>query len=87
MPHDTEIDDETMTTDVTARWHFLGSALALLLVSSIPLFAAAHAYGLVDISSVPQAWYLLYATAAITAVVWTFGKGAFKQAKGLLGNE
>lgn len=74
------------TKNVMYRWEWLNTVLALVLVTSVPIFIA---YFLTTGTAliVPQAWFALYATLVITAAVWAFGKSAVSTATKLVRNK
>jgi len=72
---DTDADSESYVTDKNdIRWVYLGSLTSLLLACSLVVLVTGGAAGYVSLEAVPTQWYVLYGTAVVTSIGWTFGK-------------
>lgn len=76
---DTVLDDTTTST--SRRWEWLGTLSSAYLIGSLPAHVYLHSAGMIDVTSVPDMWFAVYAVSVVTAVVWTFGKSAFNSAR------
>lgn len=71
-PPDTGDDSTTMSTK--ARWEYIGTVLAGLMVSSLPVIIVGAALGTLTLSPIGQAWFVLYGTVTLMAATWAFGE-------------
>lgn len=70
-------DDNSLTTEKTARWEFLSSIVALITGLSLPLFIYLHSEGYIALNTVGLEWYLLYFGGYAAAIKYSLGKGEF----------
>lgn len=74
--------DEQLTENKDTRWEYLNTFMAaILLVSFVAMVLLASA-GVITLAAVSQPWFLLYASAVATSLVWTFGKDVYTTFKG-----
>lgn len=78
-------DEYTQSNDT--RWTGTGTVLALVLVTSVPVIVGLAAAGVLSLAAVPQATFLLYATLALMAGVWTFGDETLKAVRRARGKD
>lgn len=83
---DSDPDDEYTTSNDT-RWAGTGTVLALVLVTSVPVIVGLAAAGVLSLAAVPQATFVLYATLALMAGVWTFGDETLKAVRRARGKD
>jgi len=70
-----------LTDDDDKRWVWLASFLTVLLFASLVTLLVGAALGALSLSTIPQGWFILYATMLLTATVWLYGRDSFKQWK------
>jgi len=78
-------DDESTTTSTMERWEYIGTILAGTMVLSLPVIVGGAAIGTLTLSSIGQAWFVLYATVTLMAATWAFGEetlSAVQKARG-----
>lgn len=66
--------DEDLTTSTMERWEYIGTMLAGLMITSLPVIIIGTALGTLALSGIGQAWFILYATVSLMAATWAFGK-------------
>lgn len=78
-------DDNGTTTSTMERWEYIGTILASAMVLSLPTIVGGAALGVLSLSPIGQAWFVLYATVTLMAATWAFGEetlSAVKKARG-----
>jgi hypothetical protein len=77
MPSDTPVtedgDNDTTSSSMT-RWKYIGTILAGLMISSLPVIIIGTAVGVFTLSGISQAWFGLYFLVTMMAATWAFGK-------------
>lgn len=71
-------DDENLTTSTAERWEWIGTILAGMTITSANILILGAAYGVLSLSQIGQAWFILYSTLVLMAATWSFGKGTLK---------
>jgi hypothetical protein len=66
--------DEDLTTSTMERWEYIGTILAGAMVLSLPVIVVGAGLGILSLSPIGQAWFLLYSTVTLMAATWAFGK-------------
>lgn len=77
MPKDSPIaadGDEDTTSSTMTRWKYVGTFLASVMIVSLPIIIGGAAFGAFTLSTIGQAWFILYATVTLMAATWAFGK-------------
>lgn len=74
----TDTGDENTTRSSKTRWEYIGTLLAGIVVTSLPIIMTGAAYGVFSLSSIGQAWLVLYATVTLMAATWAFGEETLK---------
>lgn len=74
MSEDIPQEDDNTTTSTRERWEYIGTILAGVMVLSLPALIIGAAAGALTFSGIGQAWFALYATIALMAATWAFGK-------------
>jgi hypothetical protein len=71
---ETAIDeDEKLTDSTNARWTYLGSVLSAIIIIVFLLLTGAGVVGNASLSSIPTAWFYVFALLVLTAGGWVFG--------------
>lgn len=81
----TDTEDESTTRSSKTRWEYIGTLLAGAMVTSLPVLVIGASYGVLSLSPIGQAWFVLYATVTLMAATWAFGKetlNAVNEARG-----
>jgi sterol desaturase/sphingolipid hydroxylase (fatty acid hydroxylase superfamily) len=81
MPEDEHHHDEDLTTSTMERWEWIGTILAGAIILTLPVLLIGAGAGYISLGAVPQAWFVLYATIALMAATWSFGKETLKAVK------
>jgi len=84
--HQSDDDDENLTTSTAERWEWIGTILAGMTITSANALVLGGAYGFFTLSAVGQAWFILYSTLVLMAATWAFGKGTLKAVQKARGN-
>lgn len=61
----------TKSEDV--RWRYLASIITFVILSSLCVLVVGASVGFLSLGVIPQSFFLLYATAVSTALVWIYG--------------
>lgn len=69
--------EKYLSEDTDKRWVWLSTIVALLILASLPLFVGLLLLGYTT-ASLGQAWFVLYATAVLMALVYSFGREALR---------
>lgn len=81
----TDTGDKNTTRSSDTRWEYIGTILAGLMVTSLPVIVIGSSYGVFTLSPIGQAWFVLYAMVTLMAATWTFGEetlNAVQKARG-----
>jgi len=70
--------DKYLSEDTDKRWVWLSTVVALAILISLPLFVGAMLFGYTAVASIGQAWFVLYSTAVLMALVYSFGREALR---------
>lgn len=74
---DTDLDavdeDESLTGRTDARWTYLGSLLAVIIIGTFLVLAGASVFGYATLATMPDSWFYVLALLVLTAGGWTFG--------------
>lgn len=76
-------EDESVTSSTKARWTYLGSITALVVISSFIWLLIATAHGKASLDPITQSWFLLFSTVVTAAVGWVFGVDLYKKYKSI----
>jgi len=79
--HQSDDDDENLTTNTAERWEYLASIITGVLVLTLSILLIGSSIGVLSLSAIPQPFFLLFSSCLLTAIVWTFGEDAFKRWK------
>lgn len=71
---DTHHHDQNLTDSARERWEYIGTVLAGLMVTSLPLVIVGTAAGVLTLGGISQAWFGLYFLVTLMAATWAFGK-------------
>lgn len=82
----TDTGDDDTTRSSKTRWEYIGTLLAGLTVSSLPIIITGTAYGALSLSPIGQTWFILYATVTLMAATWAFGEETLKAVQKARGN-
>lgn len=82
----TQTPDDNTTNNTQTRWEYLGTVLAGLMIFSVAFIIIGAAAGVLTLSNISQAWFMLYSLISLTAAVWTWGKDTLKAAANALSN-
>lgn len=66
-------DDENLTDSTNARWTYLGSLLAVIIVLAFLIMTGAGVFGYATLAAIPDTWFYVFALLVLTAGGWTFG--------------
>lgn len=87
MPEDTpDTDDDSTTTSAQTRWEYIGTILATVMVVSLPVIVLGTAFGVLTLSGINQAWFVVYSTVLLMAATWAFGKETLEAVQKARGN-
>lgn len=81
MPEE-DSEDEYGTTDPNYRWKGLATVMALVIGLGFPAMAALHAFGAVDITTVPQWAWVPIVSGWVGVLVYAIGQDVRKAWKG-----
>lgn len=73
------------TTNQSTRWDYTGTISALSLVFALVATVIGAAAGYLSLAVIPQAFFLLFATAVTAAIAWIFGEGKLSAAREVFG--
>lgn len=76
-------DDDSVTSSTKARWTYLGSIMALVVICSFIWLLVASAHGKADLERISQPWFILFSTVVTAAVGWVFGVDLYKKYKSM----
>lgn len=68
-----EQDDSTTKSSMT-RWEYIGTVLAAIMVTSLPVLIIGVSAGVFTLAGISQAWFGLYFLVTMMAATWAFGK-------------
>lgn len=75
MSNDTPYEeDDDVTTIEDARWTYIGTVLAGIMVISLAVLVIGAAAGVLQVSPIGRAWFGLYALVTLMAATWAFGE-------------
>lgn len=77
-PTTSDTGDENTTSSSQTRWEYIGTVLAGLMVTSLPVLMIGTAIGAFKLSGISQAWFMLYFTITLMAATWAFGEETLK---------
>ena len=66
------MDDTTESDDV--RWKYLASFVTVSLIGTLTVLVIGGALGVLTLSAISQAWFVLFATAVVSAIAWVYGE-------------
>jgi len=78
-----DVDVGETTTSTAVRWTYLGSVLSFIVLLTFVALVSAGATDTASLESIPQPWFLLFATVVTTAAGWVFGTDLYDMYKGL----
>lgn len=73
-----EEPDGAGTTNTEYRWKYLTTVIVLFIGFSLPVLLISHSLGYVDLTTVPQPWYIPFITGWLMVMVYTLGEGTLK---------
>lgn len=76
------MSDSEFTQSTEIRWKYLASAITAVLVLVLAVLLIGAALGVLTLSVISQAWFILYATSLSVSLVWLFGADAYNAVKG-----
>jgi hypothetical protein len=81
MPEDDHHHDQDLTTSSKERWEYIGTILAGVMITSLPVLIIGTTAGILTVSTITQGWFVLYATITLMAATWAFGEETLKAVK------
>lgn len=74
------------TTSADRRWKYTGTVLSILLIASLPVLIIGVGVGVISLAGVSSSWWVLYTTAVLMALTWTYGKETLEAVSEARGN-